>query len=138
MMADRVFRLCILFTTLLFIPFVESTAQDKGKIKTIKSATFKKKLDKNKNIQLIDVRTPEEFNINHLTGAINYNIADSTLYNQVNHLDKNKPVYVYCRSGARSLKAADFLKEQGFKVFNLKGGIIDWQAKDLPLSTSSK
>lgn len=135
MITRRTFRLCILFSALLFLPFQQSNAQDRGKIKTIKPTTFQKKLDKKENAQLIDVRTPEEFNESHLPDAINYNVADSTLHHKIHHLDKSKPVYVYCRSGVRSLKAANFLKEQGFKVFNLKGGILDWQSRNLPLST---
>jgi rhodanese-related sulfurtransferase len=84
------------------------------------------------SLQLIDVRTPEEFSVNHLKNAQNICVTDDDFKQQVNVLDKEKPVYVYCRSGKRSARAAEILKEMGFtKVYDLQGGIMEWQENDL-------
>lgn len=81
-------------------------------------------------VQLVDVRSPEEFTKGHIKGAVLANWRDSTHFEaQAKQLDKQRPVYVYCRSGNRSNQAADWLLQQGFKnVVNLEGGIIAWEA----------
>ena len=85
------------------------------------------------NVQLIDVRTSEEFNAGHIEGAINIDFKnDEVFYQSFQRLDKKNPVYVYCRSGNRSKKSADKLLEMGFsKVYDLKGGYIGWNLNEL-------
>ena len=85
------------------------------------------------NVQLIDVRTSEEFNAGHIEGAINIDFKNEELfYQSFQRLDKKNPVYVYCRSGNRSKKSADKLLEMGFSmVYDLKGGYIDWNLNEL-------
>lgn len=77
---------------------------------------------------LLDVRTPEEWAEGTLKDAVKINYHDDNFEQQVEKLDKETPVYVYCKSGGRSSSAADVLKEKGFKkVYNLEGGITSWQ-----------
>ena len=85
------------------------------------------------NVQLIDVRTSEEFNAGHIEGAINIDFKnEEVFYQSFQRLDKKNPVYVYCRSGNRSKKSADKLLEMGFSmVYDLKGGYIDWNLNEL-------
>ena len=85
------------------------------------------------NVQLVDVRTSEEFNAGHIEGAINIDFKnDEVFYQSFQRLDKKNPVYVYCRSGNRSKKSADKLLEMGFSmVYDLKGGYIDWNLNEL-------
>ena len=85
------------------------------------------------NVQLIDVRTSEEFNAGHIEGAINIDFKnEEVFYQSFQRLNKKNPVYVYCRSGNRSKKSADKLLEMGFsKVYDLKGGYIDWNLNEL-------
>ncbi len=87
-------------------------------------------------VQLLDVRRPDEFSAGHLLGAVRANWHDSTEFReQAAHLDKKKPVYVYCLSGGRSGKAADWLAQNGFtQVIDLEGGIKAWKAAGKPLS----
>jgi rhodanese-related sulfurtransferase len=95
--------------------------------KKLVATNFKTNIE-NKNVQLVDVRTPEEFKAGHIKNAGNINFYDTDFLTQMNKLDKNKPLYIYCRSGGRSGKAAAKLKEQGFKeVYDLQGGILDWE-----------
>ncbi|GGB40112.1 rhodanese-like domain-containing protein [Virgibacillus dakarensis] len=85
---------------------------------------LKKKFN-DKNVQFVDVRTPQEYQANHRKPF--KNIPLSQLAQQMNKLDKNKEVVVICQSGMRSLKAAKILKKQGFKnVTNVKGGMSAW------------
>ena len=86
------------------------------------------------NALLLDVRTPEEYNESHLKGALLINYHDADFMEQVNKLDKNKTVYVYCRSGKRSGHAQDKMLKQDFKnVVNLEGGILAWEKAGLPI-----
>lgn len=83
---------------------------------------------------LVDVRTPEEWNAGHLQGAIHINLYDPNFEQQFAALDTSKIYVVYCRSGNRSGQAIDKMKPQGFsKLINMKGGITDWTAHDLPV-----
>jgi rhodanese-related sulfurtransferase len=79
------------------------------------------------NVQILDVRTPEELREGKIDGSININFYDRNFKEQVAKLDKNIPVYVYCRSGARSQQAMEVLRELGFTVvYELKGGYMNY------------
>jgi thioredoxin len=94
---------------------------------------FEKKLSGG-NVQLIDVRTPEEFSQGHLKGALNYDINSAEFENRLSALDKAKPVMVYCLSGGRSTAAADLMANKGFtEVYNMRGGIMKWNAAGKPI-----
>ena len=83
---------------------------------------------KQNDIVLIDVRTPGEFEQGHLENSVNINIADKSFKEEVGKLDKSQPVYVYCKVGGRSAKAANILREMGFEeVYDLEGGIRNWE-----------
>lgn|SRR5450432_296333 len=86
-------------------------------------------------VQLIDVRTPAEYKEGYIKGAVNADWQNEQQFTaKVNELDKAKPVYVYCLSGVRSGKAAEWLAANGFKeIINLEGGIKAWKAADKAL-----
>jgi rhodanese-related sulfurtransferase len=101
---------------------------------TIPVEEFSKKLTELKDVQLVDVRTPEEYQEGHLKNSVNYNLNGSDFENQLNKLDKNKPVMVYCLGGGRSAEAAEMMKEKGFtQVYNMQGGIMKWNAANMPI-----
>ena len=83
----------------------------------------------NEQVQLIDSRTPEEFNSGHIPGAININIDDENFRAKVNELDKSRPIAVYCRGGHRSKEAADIMAGCGYDVTELSEGIISWKGE---------
>lgn len=84
------------------------------------------------NIQIVDVRTQEEFNESNLKNSHNICVTDDDFVEKVLHLNKNKPIYVYCRSGKRSSQAVEILQNLGFKeIFHFSGGIKEWEEKDL-------
>ncbi|WP_173916169.1 rhodanese-like domain-containing protein [Halobacillus sp. Marseille-Q1614] len=78
--------------------------------------------------QLIDVREPKEFEGGHILGA--RNIPLSQMRNRLVEIRKDKPVYLYCQSGARSTRAALMLDKKGYKDLNqLQGGFKKWHGK---------
>ena len=83
----------------------------------------------NKNVQLVDVRTPAEFKKGHLGKALNVDYYNKRQFREAfEKLNKEEPVYLYCRSGFRSKKAAFRLLKMGFiKVYDLEGGINNWR-----------
>lgn len=80
-------------------------------------------------VQLLDVRTPEEFESGHLAGAIMIDFrAEGFVEKAKAQLKKDQPVALYCRSGKRSHSAAELLLKAGFKeLVELDGGILAWQ-----------
>lgn len=75
---------------------------------------------------VVDVRTPQEFEQQHLDGARNYPLSD--VATAFNHLDKNTPIVLYCRSGNRSAKAYDYLRQAGFTQLHNGGGLEEMLA----------
>ena len=81
----------------------------------------------NPEVQLVDVRTMEEYTEGHIAGSLLIDVKDENFASLVDEqLAKNKKVAVYCRSGRRSRTAADILVKKGFKVYNLDKGILNW------------
>lgn len=91
-----------------------------------------------KNIQLLDVRTPGEYQSGHLKNAL---LADwnneKEFQLRAKALDKSKPVYTYCLSGARSSAATDWLRQNGFTAYTLTGGISAWKRADKPVEQAA-
>ncbi|AND41404.1 MULTISPECIES: rhodanese-like domain-containing protein [Bacillales] len=78
--------------------------------------------------QLIDVREPNEFENGHILGA--RNIPLSQMKMRMKELRPDKPVYLYCQSGMRSARAAQFLHRKGYKdLSHLQGGFKKWTGK---------
>lgn len=77
--------------------------------------------------QLIDVRTPEEYEEGHIQGAVNINFYDDSFETQLNALDKQTKIIVYCAVGGRSGKSYKKVQALGFaNAYDLKGGIKAW------------
>ncbi len=88
-------------------------------------------LNNDKNVQLIDVRTPGEWADGIIDNAIKINVtADDFEKLALEKLDKSNPVYIYCRSGGRSKIAADVLLKNGFQPYNVLGGYMAWEEKN--------
>ena len=117
---------------LLIIIIFISCENNKGEFKLLEYKSYKSHIENN-SVQLFDVRTPEEYNLGHINGAVNIDFKNEEIfYRSFEKLDKSKPVYLYCRSGNRSKKSADILIELGFsKVYDLKGGFIEWNLNEL-------
>ena len=101
-----------------------------GEIQRIDKAFVKTKLLEG-DVQLVDVRTPQEYDAGTIGNAVNYNIIDGAQFvKQIETLDKSKPVYLFCKMGGRSNRAAQLMLEKGFtQVFDYAGGYNDWAKK---------
>jgi rhodanese-related sulfurtransferase len=92
------------------------------------------KLITEQTVQLLDVRTTEEYAEAHLQNSANIDVLqDSFAQKASEELKKELPVAVYCKSGRRSRNAADILVKQGYKVYNLDSGITGWIADGKPV-----
>ena len=79
------------------------------------------------NAVLVDVRTHDEYNSGYIENSINIDYFSDDFSENVEKLDKNTTIVLYCRSGKRSSKSANKLSKLGFKeIYNLQGGILDW------------
>ncbi|EDP97546.1 rhodanese-like domain-containing protein [Kordia algicida OT-1] len=112
--------------------FLNSLFGDKSKlsdeIEILDVATFKEAISK-KDVQLVDVRTKFEYTSGHIEKAINIDFFDRANFNEnFASFDREKPIYLYCRSGNRSQRAAKKLVANGFqKIYDLKGGYKAWK-----------
>ncbi|PYR23262.1 MAG: molybdenum cofactor biosynthesis protein MoeB [Acidobacteria bacterium] len=99
-----------------------------NKATEITSVELKQRLDRGDALRIVDVREPNEYQINRIPGSVLIPLGD--VPKRQNELDPNDEIVVHCKMGTRSAKAADFLRSVGFKrVLNLKGGILDWVEK---------
>jgi len=88
---------------------------------------LKRRLDAKEDVFVLDVREPHEYQICNLNG---YLLPLGDLPKRVHELDSSREIVAHCRSGVRSAKAVDFLRQAGFrKVHNLQGGILAWADK---------
>jgi molybdopterin/thiamine biosynthesis adenylyltransferase/rhodanese-related sulfurtransferase len=102
----------------------ESEPATSTKIPEIQVEEFKRRLDAGEDIYVLDVREPHEYQICNIHGHL---IPLGDLPKRVHELDSSLEIVVHCKSGARSAKAVDFLRQSGFKrVTNLTGGILAW------------
>lgn len=131
----RIFSSIVLFIALGFsaacqhsVPATENSKQ-KAINTTIPVNDFEKQIKEKKDIQIVDVRTPDEFKGGHLKNAFNIDYRNAEFTSQVDALDKSKPTYVYCLSGGRSASAASQMEKMGFiEVYNMEGGMLKWNA----------
>lgn len=105
--------------------FLNCKPQENKKIKILSAVEFKKAIQS--EVQLVDVRTPQECSEGIIKDAKNINIYDADFDERIQKLDKTKPVYVYCKSGGRSQQAAQKMIDLGFvEVFDLKDGYSEY------------
>ena len=104
-----------------------------GSVTTLNVPDFGKKIT-DQSVMLLDVRTPSEFASGHISGATNIDFESGTFASDILKLDKSKTYAIYCRSGNRSAQATAIMAKDGFKsIFNLDGGINNWQSAGNPV-----
>ncbi len=85
-------------------------------------------------VQIIDVRSPEEFAEGHIDGAVNFNVEGPDFLDQISTLDPAGTYAVYCRSGNRSQGAVATMADNGITgIYELESGTTGWQGAGLPL-----
>lgn len=113
--------LALAMTGTAFAADTVSPAQVAQQIKDPKTAPF-----------VLDVRTPEEFAEGHVPGAKNIPVAE--IAERAAEVPKDRPVVVYCRSGARVKRANAILRERGYaNLVEMEGSMLAWDAAQLPV-----
>ena len=124
----------LFFITFIYLSIILSScqAQTSKNIQLLEAPAFAEKIKNTPNAQILDVRTPQEFAGDHIENAKNINWLNADFATNATTLDKTKPVFVYCKAGSRSNKAAAKLAEMGFTtIYDLQGGILKWEAAGL-------
>ena len=95
-------------------------------IQEISATDLKRKMDAGENIQLIDVRQPEEYAFAKIDGAKLIPLGE--LLNRLSEIDDGRETILQCKSGMRSARGVEALQRAGFKgdLKNLRGGITAW------------
>jgi thioredoxin len=125
-------KLKIIILAIVTLAITSCKGQPSKNIQTIDAVAFSKAIQATPNPQVVDVRTPEEFASGHLIQAQNVNWMNPDFVANSAKYDKSKPIFVYCKSGGRSHKAAEKLAELGFtNVIEMEGGILKWEAAGL-------
>lgn len=99
-------------------------------MKEITPSELQEKLEKGEELELIDVREEEEVQEGMIKEAKHVPMGD--IPNYVDQLDKEKEYIFICRSGRRSENVCMYLQDQGFKVVNMVGGMLEWKGKSVP------
>ncbi len=126
------------FNLLIAFTFISLASMAQG-VQRVSAVEFSQLLRSNPGAAVIDVRTVGEFQGGHLSSAINYPLNSGDFGQKIGSLDKSKPVFVYCLSGARSNAAAQQMSAMGFtSVYDMAGGMMQWRVNGLPESNASK
>lgn len=119
---------------LLLVTSLLSISCNAKNYESLQAKTFQEKIKIEKNPQILDVRSPEEFVTGHIKNAINVNWNGTDFNDKIRSFDKTKAIFVNCQGGGRSKKAADKLFSLGFKIiYELKGGMNEWSSNNLPI-----
>ncbi len=118
--------LLILFTV-FSVEMIAQTANTTV-VTNLSAEKFKTGIAEDKNVILIDLRTPDEIKKGYIKGALQIDYLSKDFDKQMGKLDKNKTYYIYCQSGGRSGDCAEYMEKQGFKkVYNLEKGFSGWE-----------
>jgi rhodanese-related sulfurtransferase len=91
-------------------------------------------LESNKDIVVLDVRTPEEFSSERIAGAINVDFRAADFAEKLAALDKNQTYMVHCAAGGRSAKSRDIMQKAGFtSIYHMEGGMGAWESAGKPV-----
>lgn len=132
---QRIVTLTLLLT-LSFFSCTSTPGKDGNPL--LNPHAFKAKIQEVKEKNVLDVRTPGEFQSGFITGAVNIDWYGSNFAQEVAKMDKKTPVFVYCAAGGRSHSAFNKLKEMGFEeVYELQGGMRNWQAQGMEVTTET-
>ena len=126
--------LAVLLAIIIVAAWAVNTHRNKG-FRTVSSDEFAQIIGDTATVQLVDVRTKQEYEEGHIDNALLVDVYSFKFEEQATaKLSKEKPVAVYCRSGRRSASAAQKLVKLGYEVINLDGGILAWERAKMPIA----
>ena len=130
-----------IFILLVVFQMASAHGQNGGSRKAItqnlKAVQYREKLTEINNEILVDIRTPREWKSGMMKDALGVNFFDHFKEN-IDKLDKTRPVFIYCATGHRSPFAMREMKKLGFtEIYNLKGGLRKWKKANLPVESTA-
>lgn len=138
---ERKRQIALLILLAGFTTMAEVIARDDDRhaTDTMKVEAVSKYVAQHEDVIVLDVRTPVEYGISHIPGAVNINVQDESFADLAAKLETDKTYIVYCTRnpvGGRSMTALAKLEELGFKgLYSLEGGHVAWKKAELPMST---
>ncbi len=127
------------FAAVFFLFTVVGFSQDKGASSVVLLDAFYAKIKIQKNPQIIDARGPEEFALNHIEGAVNFNLKSDNYEKAVAALNPSQPVFIYSIAAYRSgLLSTELIKKGFSEVYILDGGIAAWIGAGKPFYSNLK
>jgi phage shock protein E len=103
-------------------------------VKQITSKEALQMMEKNKKIIVLDVRTPAEYSLGHIKGAVNIDVKQPGAFDNIDKLNRNVIYIVHCRTNHRSKLAVDHMSEKGFRhIYQLSDGFTGWSQNGLPV-----
>ena len=112
----------------MFLMTTMISCQAQSEFRSVNIDEFKTEISKS-DVQLVDVRTAQEYSEGHIPGAMNIDVNAPDFEEKIKALDKKENVAIYCRSGRRSKMAANKLTAAGFKVIELNTGFLSWDGE---------
>lgn len=114
----------------MFNDILNAIRGGKTAINNIGGEEFERLMKEEANPLILDVRTPGEYAMGHIEGAVNIDISGRDFSGKIDALDRDATVLLYCRSGSRSYHAGGMMGRMGFgKVYNLANGLFDWNGE---------
>ena len=131
----------LILASLLIVSLAQADGDSQDSVTTIEANAAKDFVGRHENAVIMDVRTPVEYEMSHITGSVNVNVQDESFEDMVVALDPNKTYIVHCTKNpadGRSSRALETLKILGFKhLYSLEGGYVAWKDAGLPLTEPS-
>lgn len=105
----------------------------RGGMESVDRETLRNRV-RRRQVTMLDVRPPEEYEAGHIAGAISVPLAQ--LEQRLNDLPRNREIVAYCRGPycVLAVRAVETLRRQGFRAVRLEDGVADWQARGLPVA----
>ena len=141
MKASPSFLVLLILVGLFALSLAQADDDSQDLVTTIEVNAAKEFVARHENAVIMDVRTPVEYEMSHIPGAVNVNVQDESFEGMVVALDPTKTYIVHCTKNpgnGRSNRALETLQSLGFKhLYSLEGGYVAWKDAELPLTDSS-
>ena len=135
------FSALLIMTSLFAVSSAQANDEDRESVTVIEVNAANEYVAGHENTVIMDVRTPVEYEMSHITGSVNVNVQDESFENTVKALDPDKTYIVHCTKNpgnGRSSRALKTLKSLGFKnLYSLEGGYVAWKDAELPLTDAA-
>lgn len=128
----------IFLASMLMFTSIQAEEEAENAVEKIAVTAAQDYVAQHEDAVIMDVRTPAEFDLSHITGALNVNVQDDDFESMVAGLDKDRTYLVHCTrnpGNGRTSRALETLQNLGFKnLYNIEGGYIAWKEAELPLT----